>query len=660
MCGTALAQPEAPPADDGPVVVGTPRETWSGFKILRWDAGFEYRFQHQRDVLEQVGQPKQVNTETRHRALFDLTGEAIVGHKNLLDLVGTVQFGREEISLESDTQSSSDDETDFVSLYDLHATILGSSSLPTEIFARRDQSNLDRAFAGSIDETITEYGANTRYQNDISSSLLQISHRETELSGDFGFTDSSVTQDTLSFQSNVRFRPRSRLEVNYVFDHINEDQGVFYQDEYNRHDLTLDETETFGDESHPHELRSTARLYDQGGNQDQTRLRWDERLTLRHTERFETRYSTLVDDLSIRGTSQRLIRADASARYRLFESLTSSGTIGASRLSAPGGFTSDDLFMSGVLDYTKRVPLGRLNLAAGASINAQSNSERGEVIAVVDEFYTYTDGFPLILGRRNVIPTSILITGEAGFPLYQENVDYTVRAFTDRVEIRGVVGGALVNGQRVRISYDLGPEPGSDIDTTTTTLSARYALTEGRLKGMAFYSVYRATINDLQTDNTTAVPLDNIHDLLVGTQYQRFGVDARLEYNLHESDFDPYHLWRTQVVYTWYSGTGSTANAEFTHEQTDYEQQDERVTFDRGSLRSKWKLNSAFDLDVRLDYRDEDSTITGNVQAFDQSLGLTYRRGQTQIYTSFRNSFVDSDNSDQTSQFIQIGIHRAF
>lgn len=660
LTGMAAGQQVGTQDVDGPVVVGTPRESWKTLEIMKLDTSAEFRWQTQRDTLRQNGQPTKRDRESRYRELLDISGELAIGHRNLLDITGTVQLGREDIYTDSETDQYFGHEKDFVTLYDINALVMGISSLPTNVFFRRQQSLLDRAFAATINESTTEHGVATRYQLGSISATMQYLHRDTQLKGDFGNIDSKVQQDTFTLQSGVTLTADQKIDIGYTFDKISENQAGGTSDAYNRHDANLVHTYSFGGDAKSHELRSSVRLYNQSGKQTQDHLRWDETLTLRHSDRFETRYNLAVDSLSIRNEEQRMTRGDASAKYRLFDSLTSVGSIGAQRLDARGGATSTDLFINGHLDYTKQVPLGRLDAAVGGSFNTQNNSERGDSLHISNESYTFSDGFPIILPRRNIIIGSIIITPVSGFPAYQEGVDYTVSTFSDHGEIRGVVGGAFVNGQTILVSYDIGPEPGSDIDTNTTTISIRYTLTEGALKGMAFYSTFRTVGHSVRTSQPDLFSLDDVKDLLLGVDYRFSQYDLKYEYNDHDSRFDPYKVHRVQALYTQPMGPGSSINAEISRELIDFARQNNRVTFDRAALRWNERLNPSLDFNARLEYRNEDSSLNGHSQGFDQIVGLAWKKRQTTVYASIRNSFLTGPGSKQTSQAIQFNIRRAF
>lgn len=661
LAGTASAQTvTGQPDDGGPLVVGTPRESWRRFQLQRLDAALEFRGEYQHDKLEVTGQPSQTTTQWRLRELLDVSGQAFVGHRNLLDITAAAQLGLEDIDTSSNIPGLDTSETDFVAIYDINALLLASSKLPTNFYARREENQLDRAFAGSIDETISEAGFSARYQSERAPTSLTYFHREDQLKGDFGQIDSKTNQDSINFTNAIFITPRQRLETTYTFDRIDERQQGGYSDSYDRNDLNVVHTATFGEENRPHELRSSFRLYDQTGRQEQSRINWDELLTLRHSERLESRYNIVAEDLEVRGQDQQLLRGEASIKHRLFDSLTSVATVGAQRYEAPGSFTSDGAFINGQLDYTKKVPLGRLDASAGGGFNAQRNSDRGSTVSVIDEPYTFVDGFAIIIARRNIVPGSIVITPTSGFPVYQEGLDYTVQYFPDRAEVRGVVGGAWVNGQRLNISYDLGPEPGNDVDTTALTFSIRYTLTEGWLRGTAFYGTYRNVRQSISAADPSLFRPDDLDDLLLGVEHQFSNLTVLYEYNIHDSTFDPYTLHRIQAIYSLPLGPASALNAEFTREMINYSDDGDDVNFDRGSLRWVSRLGRDLDFNVGLEYRNEDSSLSGDSTGFEQTVGLTWTKRQTTIFASFRNSMLDGSASNETSQYLQFGFRRTF
>lgn len=658
LAGRAVAQT----ADDdgGPVIVGERKTGWSGVELVRFMPSLDLRWQHERDKIKTSGQPDQTVIEDRYRELLDLDTEFTIGHKNLIDITANFQFGNEDIFRRSGVEGDSGHTNNLLGLWDVNALVFGASELPTNIYSRRSEDRQRRPFAGSLDQITTETGIATRYQNDFMALTAEYFHRDQEITDDFGDINTNTKQDTFTTNDIFNIAERQKLELNYTLDIVDESQSGGYSDSYTRHDGTLTHAWTFGEDGMPHELRSQARLYNQSGSQDINRVRWDEYLTLRYTDRLESRHTLVYDQADIRDSARDMIRFDNSVKHRLFDSLTSVGTAGAQRVTDDEGFTSDDLFLSGELDYTKAVPLGRLDATAGLGYNTQTNSDRGSTFRVLDELHVYNDGFPIILNRRNIVAGSVEVRPPASSTPYQEGIDYTVQYFPDRTEIRGVLTGALINGQQVRVTYDVGPESGYDVDTLTSAWALRYTLTEGTFRGLSGYTTYRTTDQTISASDPSLFTPDDTKDLLVGLEYRRAEWLARAEYNIHDSTISPYNVARALVNYSLQTGTGSTIIAELSREMIEFTELNDDVILDRARIEWTTRLDQAFSLTLGATYRHEDSSVNGETDGLEEHVTLTFRKRQTSIYTTLTNSNLDAPNSSNESQLFEIGLRRAF
>lgn len=660
LASSAAAQPQGPDPTEGPVVVGTPRDKWKAFELVKFDAAFAFLGQHRTDRLRQSNGDTIVERESLLRELLDLSGQASIGHPNFIDLTGSAQFGLDHRNFHSDAVDQSSSDRSFVDLFDIRALMLGNGPVPTTLYARREQNLINQGFGGRIKQTVEETGAIAQFRSEIAPTTLQYFHRRIEFDGALDFGDSVTTQDTFTGQSGIRISGNQRLDVAYTFDRINEEQTGFFSDSFDRHDANIVHTLTFGPEAIGHELRSSLRIYDQGGQFRQQNARLDELLVLRHTDRLETRYSATVDDQTRAGQDQQLYRGEVSIRYRLFESLVSSASAGAQRLAAPDNFTSDDAFVSGHLDYTKRVPLGRLNASAGIAYNAQDNSTRGSPLSITRDARVFDDPFPIVLPRRNIVQGSIVLLPPLGFLPYREGIDYTVRYFPDRVEISVPPGSAIQNGQTVLANYDIGPEPANQINTLGTSTSARYSLTEGALRGLSAYFNYRTSDPQLSAADPSLFVLDGFRDLLLGVQYVRSGLDLKYEHEQRTSSVSPFSSDRFQAMYSRPLGRESVVSLDLTHESIEYPLEANRVDFDRITGRWNQRVMPTLDINVRLEYRNERDRLNGDSEGFDQILGFTWHKAQTTVYVSFQNALVQGANSERTSQLLQLGFRREF
>lgn len=648
-----------PPADDGPVVVGERNDSWRFFELKSYAAALDFNTRYRSDTLRQAGQPDVVDRELRQRETLDLSGEAYFGHKNLVDLTASAQLGWEDIFLDSDLQPNSDHESQLVDLYNINALVLGNSFMPTSIYTRRDQVLLNQAFSSSIDSITNETGFITNIRSSVAPTQIHAFHLENNQNDQLGLNDSSITQDSFSAQSNITVTDQNRLDVNYTFDHINESRGSTFKNDYDRHDALLSDTWKLSDKTQD-QLRSFLRFYDESGLFPYQTIRWDEQLQLYHTDHLESRYNTSAEHLTRDGLEQTLARGDATIRHKLFDSLVSSGTVGGQYLTSSENFDSSDVFATGTLEYTKQIPYGRIDSSVGAGINYQMNSDRGGTLAVVNESHTFNDPFPITLSRRQIVPGTVVVTAVGGFPTYQENVDYTVQYFADRAEIRVVIGRGIVDGQTVLVDYDIGPEPGSNIDTVSTSVSFRYTFTETFLQGLGFYTSYRTSDNHVDAVNPSAIVVDNTRVLIYGSEYKRAGITLRAEQELRESTTNPYDTTRFLASYDLLLSPGSVVGADLSYDLVDYKTPVNHVAFGQASARWDQRIFDGLNLDLLLRYRTEQDDLAGDSQGFEQSLGVRWKYRQTNVYLNLHNSMLYGETSDTLSQALEFGLRRDF
>jgi hypothetical protein len=656
------AVPEALAQDqpEGPVVVGQRREQWKGFDLERFNAAFEFLGQYQSEKLSQsTGTVKA--TDSLLREDLSLDGEASIGHKNFIDLIGTVKLGLDNRRTESDTAGESVNEWDFLNLYDVRALLLQNGPVPTTIYSKRDESIINQGFGGSQDQTIFENGVIAQVKSERAPTTFQYFHRDLDLTNPLQNQNSYTRQDSFTAQSAIKISERQRLDIAYTFDHINENEQNFYTDDYDRNDLNIVHELDFGKETRNNSLRSSLRYYDQGGRSSQSDLRWDELLLLRHTDHLETRYRTTIDQQTRAGLEQTLYHGDANIRHQLFDSLVSSASVGAERLDADSEhFTSDDLFVVGQLDYTKKAGKGRIDASAAIAYDLLDNSDRGEPLAVTNQPHTFDGLGPVVLNRSNIVVGSVTLFASGGFPQYREGIDYTVAYFPDRAEITIPIGSAIQPGQSFLTNYEIGPEPGSRIATTGTTFGARYTFTEGTIRGLSLYSTYRTVDHDVTSSQPELIILDNFRDLLLGVEYNRSGIDLKYEHEIKTSNVDPFNTDRFLANYTQALGRDSTISLDFSHESIDYTLQDTHTDYDRATGIWNQRVTTAFSFNVRLEYRNQRDSINGRTQGFEQIVGFNWHKAQTSVYGSFQNAFVNGPGSDQTSQLFQLGLRRDF
>lgn len=660
--GTAWGRQDAnapQPQDDGPVIVGAKRGKYTPLEFRSITAGFEFLGQYHKEKQKQSDGTTLEDRETRLRETLNLEWDASIGHKNLIDFSGGAKLGVESIDTRSDTEGVNSKDNELVDMYDLRALILGESELPVTLYTKRDQSQSDREFAGTIESTTSESGAIAQLRSKVAPTTLQIFHREEDQSDPLGTTDYNLTQDTAHLESNVVLTDAQRLEVDYTFDSVDEKQGSLFQDTYDRNDGTFTHLLDFGPDKRDN-LRSSFRVYTQTGLVAQETYRLDEQLRLYHSDRLDSHYDATLEDRTIQGQEQKLVRGLAGIRHRLFDSLTSTASIGGTREEITDISTSDTVFVTGGLDYTKKVPWGRLDASLGLSFQTQDNSDRGTSVAIQNESHTFNDPFPIVISRRNIVPSSVRVTAASGFPEYQEGSDYTLDAFSNRIELRRVVGGAIADGETVLVSYEVGPEPGNTLDTNTQTVTLRYTIDEGWLTGLSPYLIYRRTDESVSTKDPSQFILDDVNSLTYGLDYRLGGLFLKAEEENHDSTVQPYDATRLEASYNQRFSRDSALNLSATQEMIDYRDETSSVTLNRLSGRWTQRFEPSLELSVDLVYRDEQDGDGTSTQGFEQGLEIRWRKRQTSVYLTLRNSMLDGDSVNNSSQALVFGFRRDF
>ncbi len=665
LCGTvvglasrARAQ-QTPPFQEGePIIIGE-EEVYDPWELDSFGAAINTEARFHRFRRSTAGQPDQVDTERYLLGRLDLSGRAFIGHENLIDLDGRVGIGWEETDFDSDIVGASQTDSGLTYLYDVSALILRDGPAPVTVYSRREEQRLEREFSGSIDGTTEEHGAMARIQSEDWPTFIHVYRRESEQQDRLGQIDYGLRQDSLNIRTSPELGENQELTLEYALDLVDEHQNSSFRNSFTRHDAQAVHTINFGVDNE-HSLRSTARFYDESGLADLRRYRLDEVLRLKHTEDFDTRWDAIAEENTRSDQWQRFVKAQGQARYKLFESVVAIATLGVDRLDVAGGFNSTQYFGDAQVEYTKRVPLGRLFASAGAGANRQENSEQGTPLLIADQRVTLTDPQPALINRRNVVDGSLLVTNADGTRIYVEGLDYTVSVFPSHVEIRRVVGGAIAEGETVLVDYTVGPEPASTIDSVSTNFGVRYSLEEGKLQGLGAFLNYTTRDQSVDAVDPSRFILDDSSDLRYGVEYHRFGITLEAERRHHDSTIFPYDTTRLEARYDTRAGPLAALSAGVTHDITDYPDTGDRLQLTRATIRISGRVGDGLDISGRVIYRDERSQLSSDLAGFEQAIDVTWRKGRTTVTGSLFNGFLDAEATDSISQTISVGVRRTF
>lgn len=656
LAGTALAQQPAP--QEGPVVLGEHAGEWKPWYLAYMETELSLYGRYQQERERSAGQPETKNTDTLLRATMDVGFEAYIGHKNFIDLTGNFQLGYEEEKVSSNTLGGDTSSGNVVDLYNIRALILGESKAPVTVYSQREETLEHRDFAGTLTITTAETGASVELRSEVAPLRIAYFHRDQNQDDPQGALDRHQVQDTVSLGGSLALTAQQRLEYTYEFDRADESQGSTFHNSFDRHDGSVVHTLNFGD-SNEHSLRSSLRVFDETGFYQQSTVRLDEQLNLQHSDRLSSRYNFTLMDEDYGGTQQRQAIGSAMVRHRLFDSLTTTGTVGGYRLEIPDEFTSDSGFVSLAFDYLKKVPYGRLEANATGGYVRQVNGERGTSLSVHDVPKTFTDPQPIVIDQRNIVPGSVSITDLSHFP-FSAPTDYTVAYFPDRIEITRDPFGSILNGQTVLVTYTIGPEPSNTIDTMSVTLSARYTVTEGVLTGLSPYISYQQTTHYVDAVDPSLFVLDDVTTWRYGLEYRIAEWTALGERQDTQSTLSPYDRMRLQLRYDRRFDRWSSLAVELTRDEVNYHLTANHVDLNTLLARYTQQVAEGMDVQFYVQYRDQRDDVAGHVTGLEETLEFTWRIRQTSIFASVHNADLSGRDNDNSSQLFTLGVNRTF
>jgi hypothetical protein len=646
--------------DQGPIVIN-PGAELQGFELQAVDLWFEFDWRRTTDEVDLDDEEARRDREDRFREILGLETDGFIGHPNLatFDFRGRFGLTQREFDLGSSNRRESSNET----LLELDASMLMLQKQKINItpYVRRVETDISRQFGGSLESTIFEYGVRLTLRDDVFPTNFVYFHREQDQTDRFGDSDFEIDQDTFQLDGRVLVSSNQTIWWDYSYDDVDESGRLRTLGSFERQEANITHELKFGQDQE-HNLQSRFRYFDENGDRDFEQLRLNEVLRLRHSDDLTSRIDYTGEHLDRPGGQQMSHDGQYTLQHQLFDSLFTTAQAGARYLEVdPEEFTAEEYFAALVLDYTKEAPLGTLFAGFETRYSHRDESDRGAPVRVIDAPFTFGPSDLITIRQRNLVASSIRITNVSGTILYLENVDYTVRLFGDRAEIRRILGGDIAPGQTVLISYTIGPEPGGTTETTGIGVSARYTFDEGLLTGLSPYVILFGQDErrpDIVPDDMFVE--NDFTDFTFGVDYNNWKLDLTVEHQIRDSDLAPFEATRLEGIYTEPLGRGSSLQFAAYYDEIDNTDADlvTRTTTFSGTWNQQFTPRLRTNL--RLLWRNTDDTGGLDVEAFEQFVELNWNYHQTSVVARFRNSMIDDNNGDRMFQEIFVGLRRDF
>lgn len=611
-----------------------------------------------REQQSKVGAGDLRSQETIFEENVELDTKGYLYHPNLVEFTAAGLFGllQYEFEDEYDGRERSAREDGEVLEFDLSADILQKKPYPGTVFARRNRALEARPFQSSLQTTTTNFGLVWQYVDETMPTNLQFSHTDVELDP-LGGEEETGEQRNTSFRFETAYVVNDRNSFSLAYEHLEVAEKPFDLN-YDSDELTLGHRLDFGD-AQRFRLESELNLYRQQGTFDVERVRWRELLRVEHSETLRSRYSFELQDRTqgslagVEPIGERSYRVDGLLEHELYDSLVSQLQAYAQTQRFDSGLDVDRYGVFANFDYRKNNRWGILLADYRAGLQREDRSGGDQLAEVLDERHVFVDPEPVVLTNPNVDVTSLLITAEDRVTLYVAGRDYTVRRVADRLEIRRVPTGRILNEQAVLIDY-LYAIGG---DFALDTLSQNFGLRQDFAFGLSPYYRLRWQDQTLKPGDATGALAEDVTSQIIGAEYRWRALRLFAEYQDYDSNITPYDAVRLGGDLTHKFQSGGTGKLRARWSDVSYAPPNERDNrFFTIEGRYRHPLTEHLTVETAVLYRREQDSLTGPNEGVDVDLSLEWLFRQTEVrvtfeYGDYEDEFARNDNS---TLFVQI------
>ncbi|MHC4776326.1 MAG: hypothetical protein ACYTBR_13825, partial [Planctomycetota bacterium] len=289
LAGTVLAQEPG-------IVVVSPRPELKWLHFHEIDVALELEWRRDVDEVDRAVGGEVRDVQDRFREVLELGTRGFAGHPNLLQLDLSGRFRLTQRLLDLDSTGTNETVDEFLLEYDFSGLFLAEQKFPVLVYSRRNQSDIDRVFGGSLEQTWTQTGAQLTVRDDRFPTNIQVYTRELEQNDSSLNQDFILDQNSLEADGRVELGASQSLWWDFTYDDVDQSGDLRATQSFERIEGNLTHTLDFGD-TDQHQLRSVLRLFDLSGDIDHEQFLFTERLRLRPNDDLLTWFDYRFEDL---------------------------------------------------------------------------------------------------------------------------------------------------------------------------------------------------------------------------------------------------------------------------------------------------------------------------------------------------------------------------
>jgi hypothetical protein len=334
--------------------------------------------------------------------------------------------------------------------------------------------------------------------------------------------------------------------------------------------LSLSDAEDFGGRKQYHSLVTASYNHLENFSAPSDFYNLSGSLRADHTERLSSQHQVNYSHNTYGDSIYDSLNGSSSLQHRLFDSLTSTLTAQGYDYSARTGSASQDSWQFGLgpgLNYVKI-------LGASSSLSAYENlglfhtevQSSGGVLQISSESHSFGSGAGgdfITLRQANIIESSIIVSsGPNATGIIYDPLSDGYKVQTGQLtRIQRLPGSTLPDSVYVRYDFYSGPSGAYDTLNNGTGLRLDFF--------NQLWSIY-ARLNLNRNYGATSLVVQDLNDLVMGTEVNWRFLRAGAEYEMYDSSLSPYNALRLFQNFTFRPEDYSTVSLNFSETYLSY------------------------------------------------------------------------------------------
>ena len=321
----------------------------------------------------------------------------------------------------------------------------------------------------------------------------------------------------------------------------------------------------------------------------------------KHTPTFSSYYSLDVQWNDANSETILNLNPRIGIRHQLYASLTSEFELYARLEDATSG-RNDAYGVTLNESYNKRLGTWG-SLTGGLGLRGELVQRRPEQLdaLVINETQVLYHEMAVLLNRRGIFESTIVVTDETGGTIYRKGRDYQVIVRGDETEIRSRTTGIIADGERVLVQYRYLLTGEGDVQNTGITLLAN-------LHFLEHYMIYGRWIRQDQTvvSGSVGQQLDSRDQQVLGLRLRWPWVSVQFEAeNMERTLTGSYEAISESITITPLQATRWNVQLSASHRYQSYTDSGEKITQVTALARVGARLSRRLLFEITGDYRWE-------------------------------------------------------